>query len=64
MKVYLILFPLLFCSCNKMENGEQNKSEKTEDQCFILNKGINYDEVKKANPLPTSAEILKNIPVK
>lgn len=62
MKVYLLLLPILLFSCNKSETAKQKESEYTENQCFILSNGINYDETPKPVSILTHEEILKNLP--
>ncbi|QOW10231.1 hypothetical protein Q73A0000_07560 [Kaistella flava (ex Peng et al. 2021)] len=62
MKVYFLLLPLFILSCSKnAENGEKPK-QTTEEQCFILNEGINYEDVKKPTAPLTHEEILKDLP--
>lgn len=54
---YLLAFTLFAC-----EKKEDKKVEKqTEESCFET-AGINYDKKKAVPPVPTAAEILKNLP--
>lgn len=63
MKVYFLLLPLFILSCSKnAENGGKPK-QTNEDQCFILNEGINYEDVKKPTAPLTHEEIFKDLPV-
>ena len=62
MKVYFLLLTLFILSCNKSEDSSKKAKESTEQQCFILNEGANYDPVAKPVVKLTHAEIIKNIP--
>ncbi len=62
MKVYFLLLPLLILSCNKNKESSEKTNQNTEDQCFILNHGINFDAVKKPVTVLTPEQILKNLP--
>ena len=62
MKVYFLLLLLVFLSCNKNKEIAEKSSQNTEQQCFILNEGINNDDAVKPIELPTHEEILKNLP--
>jgi len=62
MKVYLLFLSFLLFSCNKKSTDEYAAKKSAEEQCFILNSGVNYDETPKLPPLPTSEEIVKNLP--
>ena len=62
MKVYFLLLPLFILSCNKSDKSDEKAEESTEQQCFILNEGANYDHIAKPVAKFTHAEILKNLP--
>lgn len=62
MKVYLLLLPFVLLSCNKNKENVTPTAQETEDQCFILNHGINFDNKKEVIQPPTHEEILKNLP--
>ena len=62
MKVYFLLLPLFILSCNKSADSNKKDKESTEQQCFILNEGANYDHIAKPVAKLTHAEILKNLP--
>ena len=62
MKVYFLLLPLFILSCNKSADSNKKDKETTEQQCFILNEGANYDQNVKPVAKLTHAEILKNLP--
>ena len=62
MKVYFLLLSLFILSCNKSEDSNKKAEESTEQQCFILNEGVNYDHIVKPVAKLTHAEILKNLP--
>lgn len=62
MKVYFLLLPLFILSCNKSADSNIKDEESTEQQCFILNEGANYDPIAKPVAKLTHAEILKNLP--
>ena len=62
MKIYALLLLLLIFSCNKKIKEGSNSSKSIEEQCFILKSGINEEENKNKISIPTSAEILQNIP--
>lgn len=62
MKVHFLLLPLFLLSCSKNAESAEKPKQTTEEQCFILNEGINYEDVIKPVALPTHEEILKNLP--
>ena len=62
MKVYILLLPFILLSCYKSSESTTASKQNTEQQCFILNEGINYDDAVKPTPPPTHEEILKNLP--
>ena len=62
MKVYFALLLLAVISCTKEKETSQDSTQKTEDPCFILNQGVNFDKTKTSVALPTPEDILKNIP--
>ena len=62
MKVYFLLMPLFILSCTNNKDSDKKTGQNTEQQCFILNEGINNDDPIKPVALPTPDEILKNLP--
>lgn len=62
MKVYFLLLPLLVLSCTKNDSSNEKSTKLTEQQCFILNEGVNYDEAPQSVAIPTHEEIVKNLP--
>ncbi|MCZ2085680.1 MAG: hypothetical protein LC112_15535 [Flavobacteriales bacterium] len=62
MKVYILLLPFILLSCNKSSETKIDSKQNTEQQCFILNEGINYDDAVKPTDPPTHEEILRNLP--
>lgn len=62
MKLTCLLFPLLFLSCTQKEVAHGDQAKSTEQNCFILNEGVNLDETPKPVRVPTCAEVLKNLP--
>lgn len=62
MKVYYLLIPFVLLSCTDKSEKTSEGKEKTENECFILNTGINFDEQKPKVELLTPDEIIKNIP--
>ena len=59
MRYRYIIFLGLILSCSKNTDKKEQKS--VEDQCFQT-LGINYDEKKSVASIPTSEEILRNLP--
>ena len=57
-----MLLSVFLLSCNKNKENAAKTAQNTEDQCFILNHGINFDEKKEVIKPPTHEEILKNLP--
>ena len=53
---------MLLLSCKKSDTEKQKELVNTDDHCFILSNGINYDESTKAVATPTPDEILKDLP--
>ncbi|WP_226065125.1 hypothetical protein [Kaistella polysaccharea] len=62
MKVYYLVFAMLLIGCNDKSKTDQKITKTTEDQCFILNEGINFDERVKPAAVPTKEDILKTMP--
>jgi len=62
MKVYFLLLPLFILSCAKNAESGVSTKQTTEEQCFILNEGINYEDAKKSTAPLTQKEILEDLP--
>jgi hypothetical protein len=62
MKLYYLALFAFILSCQKTTETENKNPQNTDDQCFILNQGINFDEKKVSPPLPTKDEIRRKIP--
>lgn len=62
MKVYYLLIPFALLSCTDPSEKTEQSKDQTENDCFIMNTGINFDEQKLKVASPTPDEIIKNIP--
>lgn len=62
MKVHYLLALLAFLSCEKKENAVADSEKHTEANCFIVSRGINFDDTRKTYHAPTSEAILNALP--